>query len=385
MVKTLMSTMTIAMVAADDVTSLLQLSAGVRQSQGQRILAAVADEGKDTICVEAAAGDVAPVIGSFTARVSQQTAMVAAGSVAGEAGSFCVAKQDVLLMQRTFGLNTARDFEAALGSKKAAVATTTTTTTVDFDNFDFAGDLNKTVVVKVDACPKVEAGLVQTMDASVQQKSAKKELNADQLRVCACRNFLKSNVEQAFSVPEIKELFKGMQNQAEIRARSSGTGLLQRNFDTVLAAKKPKDTTTTTTTEPVAAAAIVAACTGASSMGNWTSVAQLLNNPDVTSLAHAANITGGWSHCDQSWVVQGACGVFDTGICTAECKGIDTGICDLNSTDTAYCNISCKKHEGLAKASCIQKLCTDPFVKPCQQKLVTECNTKCVNKIATAR
>jgi len=345
------------MVAADDVTSLLQLSAGVRQSQGQRILAAVAEEGKDTICVEAVAGDVAPVMGSFTARVSQQMVMVAAGSVAGEAGSFCVAKQDVLLMQRTFGLNTARDFEAALGSKKAAAATTTTTTTVDFDDFDFAGDLNKTVVVNVGACPKVEAGLVQTMDASVQQKSAKKELelNADQLRVCACRNFLKSNVEKAFSVPEIKELFKGMQNQAimknlpqrpglmdeignfdsstqlrnveekevkdrnalmaAIRARSSGTALLQRNFDTVLAAKKPKDTTTTTTTttkytKPVAAAAIVAACTGASYMGNWTSVAQLLNNPDVTSLAHAANITGGWSHCDKSWVVQGACGVF---------------------------------------------------------------------------
>jgi len=349
MVKTLMSTMTIAMVAADDVTSLLQLSAGVRQSQGQRILAAVAEEGTDTICVEAGAGDVAPVMGSFTARVSQQMVMVAAGSVAGEAGSFCVAKQDVLLIQRTFGLNTARDFEAALGSKKA---TTTTTTTIDFDTFDFAGDLNKTVVVKVDACPKVEAGLVQTMDASVQQKAAKKELNADQLRVCACRNFLKSNVEQAFYAPEIKELFKGMQNQAimknlpqrsglmdeignfdsstqlrnveekevkdrnamldAIRARGSGTALLQRNFDTVLAAKKPKDTTTTTT-KPVAAAAIVTACTGASYMGNWTSVAQLLNNPEMTSLFHQTlqgTSLGGWSHCDQSWVVQGACGVF---------------------------------------------------------------------------
>jgi hypothetical protein len=329
MVKTFMSTMTMAIVAADELTSLLQLSARVRQSQGQRILAALAEEDSDTICVEAAAGDVAPVAGSFTSGHDSSSVEVAAGSVAGEAGSFCVAKQDVLLIQRTFGLNTARDFEAALGSKRSKrAATTTTTTAMDWNIFNFSKNPNKVVVVERDACPKVEAGLVQTMDASVQQKSAKKKkLDADQLRVCECRNFMKSSVEPAFQVPAIKDMFTDALNEVimsnrpdvirsdlmdAINARNpSDAALLQRSFDTALATKnKKKKKTTTTTTTPCAASAIVKACTGASYMDDWASVAKLLNNPEVTSLAKAANITGGWAHCDQSWVVQGACGVF---------------------------------------------------------------------------
>jgi len=337
MVKTLMSTVMVAIVAADDLTSLLQLSASVRQSQGQRILAALAEEDSDTICVKAAAGDVAPVAGSFTSGHDSSLLSVeaAAGSVAGEAGSFCVSKQDVLLIQRTFGLNTARDFEAALGSKsskRAATTTTTTTTVMDWENFNFSKNPNKVVVVERDACPKVEAGLVQTMDASVQQKSAKKkkklELDADQLRVCECRNFMKSNAELAFNIPAIKDMFKEVQNKVIMSNLKDGSDrpspsdlmaglnalkkkdvdLLQRSFDSALATKKKKKTTTTTT--PCAASAIVKACTGASFMDDWASVAQLLNNPEMTSLARAANITGGWAHCDQSWVVQGACGVF---------------------------------------------------------------------------
>jgi len=336
MVKTLMSTVMVAIVAADDLTSLLQLSASVRQSQGQRILAALAEEDSDTICVKAAAGDVAPVAGSFTSGHDSSLLSVeaAAGSVAGEAGSFCVAKQDVLLIQRTFGLNTARDFEAALGSKSSKRAATTTTTTVmDWKIFNFSENPNKVVVVERDACPKVEAGLVQTMDASVQQKSAKKKkkLDADQLRVCECRNFMKSNAERAFNVPAIKDMFMAEQNkvimsnragfikpsQSELIKKMNALKnkdeikLLQRSFDTALATKKKKKkTTTTTTTTPCAASAIVKACTGADFMDDWASVAQLLNNPAVTSLARAVNITGGWAHCDQSWVVQGACGVF---------------------------------------------------------------------------
>jgi len=347
MVKTLMSTMAMAIVAADDLTSLLQLSASVRQSQGQRILAALAEEDSDTICVKAAAGDVAPVAGSFTSGHDSSLLSVeaAAGSVAGEAGSFCVAKQDVLLIQRTFGLNTARDFEAALGSKRAAATTTTTTTTaMDWNIFNFSKNPNKVVVVERDACPKVEAGLVQTMDASVQQKSAKKkQLDADQLRVCECRNFMKSNVEKAFQIPAIKDIFKVEQNRVIMSKASAGSGnrpspgdlmkgfagltppkplktldpeLLQRSFDTALATKKQ----TTTTTTPCAASAIVQTCTGASYMDDWAGVAQLLNNPAVTTLARAANITGGWQHCDQSWVVQGACGVFvDAAAATKAC------------------------------------------------------------------
>jgi len=184
MVKGLMSTIPMAVVVADDdVTSLLQLSAGVRMSKGQSILAAVA-KGDDTICVQAAAGDVAPVTGSFTARMGQQAVMVAAGSVAREAGTFCAAKQDVLLIQRTFGLNTARDFEVALGSKKNEATTTTTTTTtttpMDIEIFDFEGNLTKTDSVWVGdrwskefeswkgtsplACPQYKGIVEQTED-----------------------------------------------------------------------------------------------------------------------------------------------------------------------------------------------------------------------------
>jgi len=36
----------------------------------------------------------------------------------------------------------------------------------------------------------------------------------------------------------------------------------------------------------------------------------LLNDPAVASMFKAANITAGWQHCDQSWVVHGACGKF---------------------------------------------------------------------------
>jgi len=43
---------------------------------------------------------------------------------------------------------------------------------------------------------------------------------------------------------------------------------------------------------------------------SWAVVAKLLNDPAVASMFKAANITAGWQHCDQSWVVHGACGKF---------------------------------------------------------------------------
>ena len=107
MVKIVMSTMTM-IVAAQDTSSLLQLS----ESQ----LAAVAQQADATVCVPVDVGDVAPVIGSFTAN-DQEAVVVAVGSVAGEAGTFCYAEQDVLLAQRTSGSNAGRDLEKALGTK----------------------------------------------------------------------------------------------------------------------------------------------------------------------------------------------------------------------------------------------------------------------------
>ena len=47
-------------------------------------------------------------------------------------------------------------------------------------------------------CLSVEAALVQTVGASVsdkKQEPAEKKLNADQLRVCGCKNFLMSTAK----------------------------------------------------------------------------------------------------------------------------------------------------------------------------------------------
>jgi len=106
MVKIVMSTMTM-MVTAEDASSLLQFS----EQQ-----TAVAHQADARSCVSADVGDVAPVMGSFTAN-DREAVVVAAGSVAEEAGTFCYTEQDVLLAQRSSGSNTARDLEEALGMK----------------------------------------------------------------------------------------------------------------------------------------------------------------------------------------------------------------------------------------------------------------------------
>jgi len=321
-----------AIAAGDDSTSLLQVSAGVRHSQGQRILAAVGKEGS-TICVEAAAGDVAPVAGSYIAKMSQQAVEVAAGSVAVQAGSFCVPKQDVLLMQRTFGLNTARDFEAALGKKKEKKEKqTTTTTTMDFENFNFAENIGKEVMVQ--QCPDEKAGLLQSMDATVAHKGGdshlQKNREADEMRVCECRSFLKSSVGKIgpMSLQDIQKLLE--------KKAAPPTQLLQRNLDAALVTKKQQEATTTSTTSTTTTTeqinhqsqvkGMTIACTTASELPvkgfgsygmvdevqlpSWAVVAKLLNDPAVASMFKAANITDGWQHCDQSWVVHGACGKF---------------------------------------------------------------------------
>merc|ERR1719424_1648358 len=110
--------------------------------------------------------------------MSQQAVEVAAGSVAPQAGSFCVPKQDVLLMQRTLGLNTARDFEAALGKKKdelkTTTTTTTTTTTMNFEKANFSENLGKKVMVQ--ECPAEKVALLQAVDATIARKGGESAL-----------------------------------------------------------------------------------------------------------------------------------------------------------------------------------------------------------------
>jgi len=349
MVKTVLSSWTVAIALGDDSAGLVQLSSGVHHSQGQRILAAVATEGS-TICVEAAAGDVAPVAGSYIAKMSQQAVEVAAGSVAPQAGSFCVPKQDVLLMQRTLGLNTARDFEAALSKKKDESKTTTTTTT-NFENANFAENLGKKVMVQ--ECPAEKVALLQAVDATVARKGGDSALGADERRVCECRSFLKRSAAKIgpLSLEDIQKLLA-------LKA-APPTQLLQRNFDAALVTKNPTTAAPTTaaptTAAPTTAAPTTAAptnatpttaaptttamtaeqinermmigCTAASQfpvkdlgaygmvdqvqLPSWAVVAKLLNDPVVASMfIEVANITEGWQHCDQSWVVHGACGKF---------------------------------------------------------------------------
>jgi len=120
MVKTLF--FVISTSVATDSVCLLQAHTAVR-TVGQRVIAALSHEGKDTICVQATAGDISPIVGSFTAGKSQQAVEVAAGAVAQEDGSFCVSKQDMLLVQRSHGLTSAHDFDAALEGKKSTPGT----------------------------------------------------------------------------------------------------------------------------------------------------------------------------------------------------------------------------------------------------------------------
>jgi len=203
------------------------------------------------------------------------------------------------------------------------------------------------------------------------------------MRVCECRNFLKTNVLKLWN-NNLFDILKEKQAQATILKlapklppnlqdaikgivaadESQPAALLQRNFDTALAAKKQAATTTTTTSSSIdfglsnnanvhctecvqlpgyqtnfdskyfdtkrhpdgspsdpkfispqqcctaKTKAMTQGCTAASQLDSWTMVAKLLNDPDILSLYELANITDGWQHCDKSWVVDGACRGF---------------------------------------------------------------------------
>jgi hypothetical protein len=313
---------TTVIAAGDDSTSLLQQTVAHRvaheQSVGTRILTAVARGGEDTICLEAAVGDIAPLPGSFTATMSQQAVEVAAGTTAEVAGSFCVQRQDVLLLQRTYGLNTANDIEAALVSKNEKKTTTTTTTTTstsaadvlpsadNFETFDFAGDTSKKVMV--DQCPDKSSTLTQTMEVTVSNKGTKatttttttaatKKLDADQMRVCSCRNFLKDGVQNIYGLlnDHAGEAKAGIEQEAANDGADAVT----------VKAVEGKVESDIKSGQIVADLGMV--CTQAKALKDWTLIAKMINHPtDVVPNFQAANITG-WEHCAKSWIIEGAC------------------------------------------------------------------------------
>jgi len=305
--------------AGDDVTSLLQQT----QSVGNRILAAVANGSGDTICVEAAVGDIAPVPGSFTAATGQQAVEVAAGTAAEENGSFCVAKAAVLLLQRTHSLHTANDIESALTTKDsttttATTATTATTTTMttttlaadpcadnlynrlclpnaaNFDQYPFADKSStpwKKVMVK--QCPNKSSTLTQMMEVTVSKKGnqATANLDADQKRLCACRNFLKDGVQHIYG------LLNDHAGEAIAAAKKAG-----RYYGDV---KADLEAIGVTTVPTVADFGMV--CKQASALKDWPLIAKMINHPtEVVPNLKAANITG-QEHCAKGWIIEGAC------------------------------------------------------------------------------
>jgi hypothetical protein len=262
-------------------------------------------------------------------------------------------------MQRTYGLNTAHDFEAALGKKKEKQTTTTTTmtTTMGFENFNFEENPQKEVMVQ--QCPDEKAALqrsmdaenhyyvnnreyiakyevadlLQTVDATVSHKGGDTSLEADERRICECRSFLQ---RPAATVRPITpdDVLKHMNMSGE-----RGMGLLQRNFDAALITKQQEEATATTTTTNMFTTSLeefaqqidermTEGCTRASEfpvedfgpygmvkqtkLSSWGLVAKLLNDPDglARKVFKTRNITEGWQNCDQSWVVHGACGKY---------------------------------------------------------------------------
>jgi len=257
MVNALLCSSAMAIARADDFISMLQVSS-VQRSKGQRILDAMAEDGQDTICVHVTAGDVAPVRGSFSAQKSQQAVEVPAGSIAGEGGSFCVPKQNVLLLQRTLGLATARDLDAVLGKKKGDQPNAKETVNKDnFATWDFVGDYHKKDGLDANKqCQSTPTptptSLLQTMDATVTQK---KKNTPDEDRMCECRRHLK---EAGY--------FRG--------SFLDYCGRMYGKTDQELHAKD-----------------------------RWASVAKSLNQLSSSGPRRES----GSEHCDKSWVVEAAC------------------------------------------------------------------------------
>jgi len=241
------------------------------------------------------------------------------GSVAQEAGSFCVPTQDVLLLQRTLGLATAQDFESALGQKGETAATTTTTTELyvrfnssspqlnsksAFENWDFHGSADeadfRTPEFAVKECPSAGTGLLQTMDAAVSKKDS--ALTNGQLRVCACRSSLNAISERMWNfldTPAGKESFKDLTLLQSLDGALSKKDLSAEQKE-ILAFKhvtchgaKQGDFTS-----------------GNGTRDSWEVVARGLNNPAWKEFREEAKLDGvdtDPTHCDKYWVVRGAC------------------------------------------------------------------------------
>lgn len=277
MVKMLQLCSLMTAAAEDDSVSLMQ-SRAIR-TRGDRVFDAIANKGRDKACVAVAVGDVAPTTGSFIANTSQREVVVAAGSIAKEEGSFCIPQQNLLLLQRTLGLYTAQDFEAAFGKKDESQTTSTTTTTSTLEK-------DRVVVVEDGQCPEVTA-LLQKLDGTVSKKAhvPNNVLTDHQLKVCSCRNFVKEAVDHVVTI-----------------AKSVDTSKLLQTLDATITKKGEKGEQAETDKF-----AFWSLCNSAREKNDWDAVAKQLNDPGTVPVFEAVHMTGGWEQCDKHWAIQGAC------------------------------------------------------------------------------
>jgi len=169
----------------------------------------------------------------------------------------------------------------------------------NFETFDFAGDTQKKVTVE--QCPDKSSTLTQVMEGTVSRKGDQptneptKEptnqptnqpttnLDADQMRVCACRDFLNDGVHHVYG---LLNDHAGEVTTGDAKAAEEAVGV-------------------TNATATVADFATV--CKQAGALKDWTLMAKMINHPtEVVPNFQAAGITG-QEHCAKSWIVEGAC------------------------------------------------------------------------------
>merc|ERR1719198_2279355 len=107
-------------------TSRMQLSRQHDDTPGARIVQAMHKDEKH-VCVSVSKGQIAPMAGYYKS-VSGEGMDAKRGDKAPLAGTFCVEKNTLALVQRSFDLKDAREFDDALSGKGETKTTTTTTT-----------------------------------------------------------------------------------------------------------------------------------------------------------------------------------------------------------------------------------------------------------------
>lgn len=283
----------------DDSSVLLQMQYSAHQAQqsaGHRIFTALAEANQDVICVQAMKGERAPIAGTFIAgdHVDQEKIAVESGAVAEQDGSFCVDKRVMELLQRSFQLDTAQDFESMVQNKKKAPTTTTTTTTttekpivLDPKNPNWNEKHEK---VRVEQCPKVS--LVQTAEATVARKHKKVKLGAKETAVCECRDFMKEGMKhtiqhEGFGKVKLLQTSSAKSDRRRRRRRRRDVGM-EDQWNKAMSTgcrQTAKDPT----------------------KGKWGNMARFMNSPLVVATYKKEGMKSGWEKCHKGWIIEGAC------------------------------------------------------------------------------